>query len=85
MHVYIILYQIVPEATEMQQVLVQLLSSIKSMPLDLLIQTIHQVVKQPSLSQVITILTILFVLHQQQLLKDKKAQALFFILLRSAS
>ncbi|XP_008187338.1 protein dopey-1 homolog isoform X1 [Acyrthosiphon pisum] len=42
---------IVPEATEMQQVLVQLLSSIKSMPLDSLIQTIHQVVKQPSLSQ----------------------------------
>jgi len=39
----------------MQQVLVQLLSSIKSMPLDSLIQTIHQVVKQPSLSQVITI------------------------------
>lgn len=38
----------------MQLVLVQLLSSIKSMPLDLLIQTIHQVVKQPSLSQVIT-------------------------------
>lgn len=37
----------------MQLVLVQLLSSIKSMPLDLLIQTIHQVVKQPSLSQVI--------------------------------
>jgi len=41
----------------MQQVLVQLLSSIKSMPLDSLIQTIHQVVKQPSLSQVITIFT----------------------------
>jgi len=39
----------------MQQVLVQLLSFIKSMPLDSLIQTIHQVVKQPSLSQVITI------------------------------
>jgi len=44
----------------MQQVLVQLLSSIKSMPLDSLIQTIHQVVKQPSLSQVITIFTNLF-------------------------
>lgn len=42
----------------MQQVLVQLLSSIKSMPLDSLIQTIHQVVKQPSLSQVITSLII---------------------------
>lgn len=41
----------------MQQVLVQLLSSIKSMPLDSLIQTIHQVVKQPSLSQVISFLT----------------------------
>ncbi|XP_050425290.1 protein dopey-1 homolog isoform X2 [Adelges cooleyi] len=42
---------IIPEATEMQLILVQLLSSIKSMPLDSLIQTIHQVVKQPSLSQ----------------------------------
>jgi hypothetical protein len=45
----------------MQQVLVQLLSSIKSMPLDSLIQTIHQVVKQPSLSQVITILSDLYI------------------------
>ncbi|XP_050520179.1 protein dopey-1 homolog isoform X3 [Daktulosphaira vitifoliae] len=42
---------IIPEASEMQLILVQLLSSIKSMPLDSLIQTIHQVVKQPSLSQ----------------------------------
>lgn len=31
------------------------------MPLDSLIQTIHQVVKQPSLSQVITVLIILCV------------------------
>uniref|UniRef100_A0A1B6DLS2 Uncharacterized protein n=2 Tax=Clastoptera arizonana TaxID=38151 RepID=A0A1B6DLS2_9HEMI len=38
-------------ASDGQQVLVQLLSAIKAMPIDTLVQTLHQVVKQPSMNQ----------------------------------
>ncbi|XP_039275981.1 protein dopey-1 homolog [Nilaparvata lugens] len=40
-----------PVASEGQQVLVQLLSAIKAMPIDTLVKTLHEVVRQPALNQ----------------------------------
>uniref|UniRef100_A0A0K8T476 Protein dopey-1 n=2 Tax=Lygus hesperus TaxID=30085 RepID=A0A0K8T476_LYGHE len=42
---------VLPEASEDQKVLVQLLIGIKAMPIHVLVQTLHQVVKQPALNQ----------------------------------
>ncbi|XP_046668094.1 protein dopey-1 homolog isoform X3 [Homalodisca vitripennis] len=44
-------YAVLAQASEGQQVLVQLLSAIKAMPIDTLVQTLHQVVKQPAMNQ----------------------------------
>ncbi|XP_054267327.1 protein dopey-1 homolog [Macrosteles quadrilineatus] len=44
-------YTVMSPASEGQQVLVQLLSAIKAMPIDTLVQTLHQVVKQPAMNQ----------------------------------
>lgn len=41
-----------PNASEDQRVLVQLLNGIKAMPIDTLVQTLNQVVKQPAMNQV---------------------------------
>lgn len=46
-------FQVLAQASEGQQVLVQLLSAIKAMPIDTLVQTLHQVVKQPAMNQVL--------------------------------
>lgn len=39
--------QVLPVPTSDQQVLVQLIGAIKVMPIDTLVQTVHQVLKQP--------------------------------------
>lgn len=39
--------QILPEACQNQQVLVQLVSAIRVMPIDTLVQIVHQVIKSP--------------------------------------
>ncbi|XP_073990011.1 protein DOP1 homolog isoform X1 [Rhodnius prolixus] len=46
---------VMPNASEDQRVLVQLLNGIKAMPIDTLVQTLNQVVKQPAMNQEIAV------------------------------
>ncbi|KAL1122274.1 hypothetical protein AAG570_003679 [Ranatra chinensis] len=48
-------YTAISTINEDQQVLVQILSGIKAMPIDTLVKTLHQVVKQPAMNQEIAV------------------------------
>lgn len=48
-------YNVIPIASEDQKVLVQLLIGIKAMPIDSLMQTLSQIVKQPNMDQEIAV------------------------------
>ncbi|XP_024216432.1 protein dopey-1 homolog [Halyomorpha halys] len=48
-------YTVIPNASDDQKVLVQLLTGIKAMPIDLIVQTLSQIVKQPAMDQEIAV------------------------------